>query len=62
VIDTGASSMGPGLETVLAQTTGEALGLPPSSFEVRHPRGHRRGRERRRRVRLARSASYGITP
>ena len=36
VIDTGASSMGPGLETVLAQILGEALGLPPSRFEARH--------------------------
>src|SRR5262249_14004594 len=29
-VDTGASSMGPGLETVLAQILGEALGLPAS--------------------------------
>ena len=36
VVDTGASSMGPGLETVLAQILGEALGLPPSRFDVRH--------------------------
>jgi aerobic carbon-monoxide dehydrogenase large subunit len=36
VVDTGASSMGPGLETVLAQILGEALGLPPRRFEVRH--------------------------
>src|SRR5262249_8688924 len=36
VVDTGASSMGPGLETVLAQILGEALGLPARSFEVRH--------------------------
>lgn len=36
VVDTGASSMGPGLETVLAQILGEALGLPPRHFEVRH--------------------------
>jgi len=28
--------MGPGLETVLAQILGEALGLPPDRFEVRH--------------------------
>ncbi|HET7341531.1 MAG TPA: molybdopterin cofactor-binding domain-containing protein, partial [Methylomirabilota bacterium] len=34
--DTGASSMGPGLETVLAQILGEALGLPPARFDVRH--------------------------
>lgn len=37
IVDTGASSMGPGLETVLAQIAGEALGLPPDRFEVRHP-------------------------
>src|SRR6266850_2054170 len=36
VVDTGASSMGPGLETVLAQILGEALGLPTIRFEVRH--------------------------
>ena len=36
VVDTGASSMGPGLETVLAQILGEALGLPPARFDVRH--------------------------
>src|SRR5207249_150241 len=36
VVDTGASSMGPGLETVLAQILGEALGLPASRFDVRH--------------------------
>jgi carbon-monoxide dehydrogenase large subunit len=36
VVDTGASSMGPGLETVLAQILGEALGLPPPRFDVRH--------------------------
>jgi len=35
-VDTGASSMGPGLETVLAQILGEALGLPASRFHVRH--------------------------
>src|SRR6266511_1866863 len=35
-VDTGASSMGPGLETVLAQILGEALGLTPDRFEVRH--------------------------
>jgi aerobic carbon-monoxide dehydrogenase large subunit len=35
-VDTGASSMGPGLETVLAQILGEALGLPASGFDVRH--------------------------
>ena len=35
-VDTGASSMGPGLETVLAQILGEALGLPASRFDVRH--------------------------
>ena len=35
-VDTGASSMGPGLETVLAQIAGESLGLPASSFVVRH--------------------------
>jgi len=36
VVDTGASSMGPGLETVLAQILGQALGLAPSQFDVRH--------------------------
>jgi carbon-monoxide dehydrogenase large subunit len=36
VVDTGASSMGPGLETVLAQILGEALGLPAARFRVRH--------------------------
>jgi aerobic carbon-monoxide dehydrogenase large subunit len=36
VVDTGASSMGPGLETVLAQILGEGLGLSPRRFEVRH--------------------------
>jgi CO/xanthine dehydrogenase Mo-binding subunit len=36
VVDTGASSMGPGLETVLAQILGEHLGVPPSRFTVRH--------------------------
>ena len=36
VVDTGASSMGPGLETVLAQILGEALGLPGRQFDVRH--------------------------
>jgi aerobic carbon-monoxide dehydrogenase large subunit len=36
VVDTGASSMGPGLETVLAQILGEALGLPADRFRVRH--------------------------
>ena len=36
VVDTGASSMGPGLETVLAQILGEALGLPARQFHVRH--------------------------
>ena len=36
VVDTGASSMGPGLETVLAQILGEALGLPARHFDVRH--------------------------
>ena len=35
-VDTGASSMGPGLETVLAQILGDALGLPPDRFDVRH--------------------------
>jgi carbon-monoxide dehydrogenase large subunit len=36
VVDTGASSMGPGLETVLAQILGESLGLPAAQFRVRH--------------------------
>jgi len=36
LVDTGASSMGPGLETVLAQILGDALGLPASRFDVRH--------------------------
>ncbi len=36
VVDTGAASMGPGLETVLAQILGDALGLPASRFDVRH--------------------------
>ena len=36
VVDTGASSMGPGLETVLAQILGEALGLPARDVRVRH--------------------------
>ena len=36
VVDTGASSMGPGLETVLAQILGDALGLPADRFVVRH--------------------------
>src|SRR5438270_9573514 len=36
VVDTGASSMGPGLETVLAQILGDALGIPADRFEVRH--------------------------
>src|SRR5713226_7772445 len=36
-VATGASSMGPGLETVLAQILGGALGLPADRFEVRHP-------------------------
>ncbi len=35
-VDTGASSMGPGLETVLAQILGEALGFSPTRFDVRH--------------------------
>ena len=35
-VDTGASSMGPGLETVLAQILGEALGVPADRFDVRH--------------------------
>jgi CO/xanthine dehydrogenase Mo-binding subunit len=36
IVDTGASSMGPGLETVLAQILGGALGLPADRFDVRH--------------------------
>jgi carbon-monoxide dehydrogenase large subunit len=36
VVDTGAASMGPGLETVLAQILGAALGLPAGRFRVRH--------------------------
>ena len=36
VVDTGASSMGPGLETVLAQILGESLGQPAARFDVRH--------------------------
>jgi aerobic carbon-monoxide dehydrogenase large subunit len=36
VVDTGASSMGPGLETVLAQILGDALGIPAGRFDVRH--------------------------
>jgi carbon-monoxide dehydrogenase large subunit len=36
-VDTGASSMGPGLETALAQILGSALGLPAGRFDVRHP-------------------------
>jgi CO/xanthine dehydrogenase Mo-binding subunit len=35
-VDTGASSMGPGLETVLAQILGDALELPADRFDVRH--------------------------
>jgi carbon-monoxide dehydrogenase large subunit len=35
-VDTGAASMGPGLETVLAQILGDALGLAPDRFDVRH--------------------------
>jgi carbon-monoxide dehydrogenase large subunit len=35
-VDTGASSMGPGLETVLAQILGDALGLGADRFDVRH--------------------------
>ena len=35
-VDTGASSMGPGLETVLAQILGDALGVPADRFDVRH--------------------------
>ena len=36
VVDTGASSMGPGLETVLAQILGDALGVAAARFDVRH--------------------------
>src|SRR5437762_510726 len=36
VVDTGASSMGPGLETVLAQILGDHLGVPAARFTVRH--------------------------
>jgi carbon-monoxide dehydrogenase large subunit len=36
-VDTGASSMGPGLETVLAQIVGDTLQLPADRFHVRHP-------------------------
>src|SRR5262245_1758398 len=35
-VDTGAASMGPGLETGLAQILGGALGLPADRFDVRH--------------------------
>jgi carbon-monoxide dehydrogenase large subunit len=35
-VDTGASSMGPGLETVLAQILGDALGIRATAFDVRH--------------------------
>ena len=35
-VDTGAASMGPGLETVLAQILGETLGLGADRFDVRH--------------------------
>jgi len=35
-VDTGASSMGPGLETVLAQILGGSLGLTADRFDVRH--------------------------
>jgi carbon-monoxide dehydrogenase large subunit len=35
-VDTGASSMGPGLETVLAQIVGGRLGIDAERFEVRH--------------------------
>lgn len=35
-VDTGASSMGPGLETVLAQILAEVLGVSPDRFDVRH--------------------------
>src|SRR5207244_412564 len=33
----GAASLGPGLETALAQILGGALGLPADRFDVRHP-------------------------
>src|SRR5713226_5834024 len=36
-VDTGASSMGPGLETALAQILGDAPGLPADRFVVLHP-------------------------
>jgi CO/xanthine dehydrogenase Mo-binding subunit len=36
LVDTGASSMGPGLETVLAQIVGESLGVAAGRCEVRH--------------------------
>jgi CO/xanthine dehydrogenase Mo-binding subunit len=36
IVDTGASSMGPGLETVLAQILSETLEVPVDRFEVRH--------------------------
>ena len=51
-VDTGASSMGPGLETVLAQILGDALGLPRPLR--RPPRRHLHGGERCRHLRLAR--------
>ncbi|HUO65585.1 MAG TPA: xanthine dehydrogenase family protein molybdopterin-binding subunit [Terriglobales bacterium] len=35
-VDTGASSMGPGLETVLAQILGGSLGVTADRFDVRH--------------------------
>ena len=35
-VDTGASSMGPGLETVLAQIAGASLGVRAERFDVRH--------------------------
>jgi CO/xanthine dehydrogenase Mo-binding subunit len=35
-VDTGAASMGPGLETVLAQILGDTLGLGADRFDVRH--------------------------
>lgn len=35
-VDTGASSMGPGLENVLAQILGDALGIEATRFDVRH--------------------------
>ena len=53
-VDTGASSMGPGLETVLAQILGEALGLPADRFDVRHA-DTAAGGERRRHLWLARA-------